>query len=335
MNQNYDDVKNIPIIPYKKHETLESIRDKKNIKFLNRFINIDEECKFLTLQQAKMWASFPKMFNDIFDTQIRLNSEQLCKLACILQIIYPSHQIDYIKQLINLHIEQFHATHICSFTECDPADVTSAHMWGLYANNGTGIAIQYDINAVIEFEKSIEYRYHCNFLKVAYDHNSDPLLRLNMFNRLKYMLEQILTANCNLHIDAVLTMLTTKSIQWKYEQEWRFISLKARNYNAEHHQKLENYISNPEYYPLPTINPCYEKREILRLQKYRENSINCEFAFINPSKIIFGWNCDITPNTYYGKLYSWASNKHSIECIKIKPETIDYENGLYSTTKLA
>lgn len=315
------------IVPLKEIWTLETLKSK-GVRFLNKFLVIDAECKLNIIKQSKLWASFPENFNDILDTQIRLNDKQIKELG---HEFYKSHTFkcsDLIVKILKFKIELLRSTHISCFTECDPVSIMSAHMWGLYANNGKGIVLQYDIGELIKFMKCCSDVNSSDFYNVAYDLNSNQLLRLNKYKILKCILEKSNYSEFHESQDVMTTLLSVKSQQWQYEKEWRFISLKAWPYDSEHYQELKNYASNPQQHKSP-MNINREEKESLKLQKYREETTNCEFKFIKPSIIVFGCDCDMESGSYYNQLYSWAINNR-VECKSLDSRSIDYNKGSYN-----
>ena len=104
--------------------------------------------------------------------------------------------------------------------------------------------------------------------------------------------------------DVIIQFLISKTEEWQYEKEWRFIYMND-----------DVMVKDKE---------CDEVHA--NIVKRMEVSGNNIFNFIKPTRIIFGWNnySDSENNRFYDDLNDWAS-RNNIECIYLDNK-IDYKD---------
>lgn len=85
--------------------------------------------------------SLPQEFNDLFDNQIRFSDNELQKLSLKYNI-----ELDQIKY----YAQRLQTVHILSLIGRSALNFDTSHMWGLYSDNGKGIALEFDFNEVEE-----------------------------------------------------------------------------------------------------------------------------------------------------------------------------------------
>lgn len=80
--------------------------------------------------------SLASEFNDLFDSKIFLSDEEVKKYAK--EYNFTEKHVDYIVQKIN------NVIHIVSFIGKRANQIETTNMWGIYANSGKGIAVEFD-----------------------------------------------------------------------------------------------------------------------------------------------------------------------------------------------
>lgn len=98
-----------------------------------------------------------------------------------------------------------HKTKICSFSE----RVDSIVMWGHYAENHSGYAVEYSPKEWMRLNDALTLSLH----PVVYDGD--------IFDATKYMIQHIMTGDFN-NLYSILAAMR-KAKDWEYEREWRFI----------------------------------------------------------------------------------------------------------------
>ncbi len=313
---------------------MRTLLDLKNdgVEYLTKWMTLDSVCKLKTIKNQKLFASFPANFNDSFDSQFRISEEDKRNLAIDIKCSADRHEFGYVRvgtnwtsdsmcAEIDLHIEKTHSTNIACFSTLDPIALESNHMWGLYANNGSGIALQYTIDDLISFAKNNqEFIDSCKFYDVIYSDNPKQINGLNCFWTILYL--ALVKKNPKMSSDAILTFQSMKSKEWQFEKEWRFMSVRTQ----EHIKKIlpdEEYLKNT-------------KIGSKRFQEQRQdikNINNSIFDFIKPSRIIFGWNnYDSSDKNKQQREYSETLKKWAIEpdnkitCIELD-KVVDYKKS--------
>ena len=91
---------------------------------------------FLLDGSKALKMSLPSEFNDVFDSQISLTKEKIQFLSKIYKM--PEELIKYYQDKLN------NLLHIVSFIANSAKNVETSHMWGIYADNGKGLALEFD-----------------------------------------------------------------------------------------------------------------------------------------------------------------------------------------------
>ena len=146
-------------------------------KILTKFTTYREG---LFNDNAGLKVSLPAEFNDLFDAQLRFSDDELKNLvhefnnmsdfnlnkwkvhagnegAELKKITTKATNVDAIKY----YIERLQTIHILCLNSISAIDFNTSHMWGLYANNGTGIALEFDY---IEVDNRFNYTLLKSFL---------------------------------------------------------------------------------------------------------------------------------------------------------------------------
>lgn len=281
MTKKLDEIKN-----------LESLK-KSGINHIYKYLSLTEN-KLENILNNNLWASEPTSFNDKFDSQICLTNNESEELAAK-HTKSSKIQIQYEDMLhfITTYVNTLNKSNISCFSECNPLNGLSSHMWGHYAGSGNGIALQYSIDDLIKYINSNHY-FGCEFMNVAYHLKPTDNHMLNKKKHLSELIElhfldyPIKEETQEIINNSSFTFYTNKSKQWEHEKEWRFISIR---------RWFGNY--------------------------------DCKYPFIEPSKIIFGWSAfDNKNRCLYKELKDWAEQQ-SIKYNILDSTTIDYETGMY------
>jgi hypothetical protein len=91
--------------------------------------------------------SFPEEFNDIVDAQIPLTDDDIQGLTEKLSPLSAirNFKLDRVsKQAINYYKERLETIHILSLCAKNCLDISTSNMWGIYADNGAGLAFEFD-----------------------------------------------------------------------------------------------------------------------------------------------------------------------------------------------
>ena len=309
--------------------------DRPEHTYLTKWMVINEQKKLDSIKNNQIYASFPNNFNDIFDAQLR------CSIAIKqhLSVKYKSGEQNC--PFIDYYQDFFSAANICCFSTLDPLSFDSHNMWGLYADSGSGISLQYNLDQLIAFISQNIPESIDNFRKALdipeiekvnpsiYDHcRMLPVQYIDENNKLKWFesyldkkINQINNIPINYQVlgNHVLDFLTNKYQRWQYEQEVRLISLNyIMNSKAviNHPLNMETYINNAEV----------QNELQIHKSNYNDNNI----PFIKPTKITLGWN--------YGKhdlnkeLIAFA-NEQQIE-LGYLDNTVDYINNKFINISL-
>ncbi len=94
------------------------------------------DTSFLLDGSKALKMSLPSGFNDVFDSQISLTKENIKFLSKLYKM--PEKLIKYYQDKVN------NLVHIVSFTANSAENVNTSHMWGIYADNGKGLALEFD-----------------------------------------------------------------------------------------------------------------------------------------------------------------------------------------------
>lgn len=173
----------------------------------------DDTKNLNAVKENKMWYSAPCKFNDIFDCDISIDEEKIfeqeIKTSAIGKGITPgSTRWNEIKKTLGHHVHLMKSNLEAVINEmgvsCLSESYKSLLMWGHYTGNHRGICVKYKLSRIFS---------ELNLLPMPVIY-SDRKICLNSF-------QQGITDN-NL-VKFCIQSVTTKSPEWRYEQEWRII----------------------------------------------------------------------------------------------------------------
>lgn len=180
--------------------------------FLYKYYSDDPQ-KLETVKLCKMWYSAPCNFNDVFDCDISIDEQEVFNSALQMApdkrgIRSGSPMWRQLKQTVGKEIRSLRTTfdHMKTTTgiACLSESDDSLLMWAHYANNHSGICVEYEL-------LKINQQLHFSPIPVIYS-NERPSFRS--------ISQNIIRANStSLFIEG----LSTKSPEWGYEKEWRII----------------------------------------------------------------------------------------------------------------
>lgn len=298
----------------------------KDTHYLTKWIIIDKPEKLESVRKSQLYAGYSAGFNDVFDSQIRINKSEKRKISCVvanedtdLDVLEALHKNpkkdfnrgDYYVEELSILIEQTHGTNIACFSELNPLLLESNHMWGLYGSCGYGVALRYKTGRLKQWIATNKYN-NSSFYDVVY---SNLERRNNKLEWLKYILEIIVLDQSDKKIERVvnsrMAMLTYKSQEWQFEKEWRFLNL-SEAFTPEQNENITDYIQ--------------------RIKKYKQKIDNGLFDFIKPDEIIFGWNNHKnkdSESSAYTELEKWAKENH-VKCIYLD-DKLNYAENKFKT----
>jgi hypothetical protein len=238
-----------------------------------------EKYTILSLLNRGLWIPKPKQLNDPFDAQFKINDEDVSmelfkstfsdyqkwyKDNHNEKINYKGFELlfdndkpnSHLKDKVNLFRKfwdtQSESMGILSLSE-DPESTT---MWSHYGANHTGICIGYDPkklfpkcdNGSLDWLRKVIYKKENSIIRNAY-------------------LLYAKTGMCHSHVatmELLFNMLTTKSKDWSYEKEWRFLA-----------PEKGNSLFNLEIEAVSSITfglrtPVEAKNAIVHILKYHE-----------------------------------------------------------------
>lgn len=167
-----------------------------------------------SLKESYVYASSPLDFNDIFDCRNNINygNIELYKNEALRNISHFSYEklpLDneiYQKYFIAKTIHGFeymtNSSRIACFSETNKSNL----MWSHYSENHTGICIEYDYT---KNKKITNHIFPVNYI-------NKPINTIELKN------PDINNYNSEYELDILISALT-KSKEWEYEKEWRFI----------------------------------------------------------------------------------------------------------------
>lgn len=186
-----------------------------------------------SLAKNTIWLSSSDRFNDIFDCKFKedhFNEEQLYELIAIdshrenntgekmpLHIISQDPKTDDLQEHINKQFNQIKSfiegIGVMSMSEIPD----SLLLWAHYAANHTGVCLEYEVTD------------NCGgyLMPVTYS-TQYPVLSIYDFG-----------VNVTKSVDSILT---TKSMEWAYEKEWRYTKFGSANQEAKPPFNLKSII---------------------------------------------------------------------------------------------
>lgn len=300
--------------PFKKVSTILQLSDLKNkytqktYTTFTKWISLANfgTQKIDTIIKDKIYMPFPCEFNDRFDCQLHLHENEILSLGNNLGQNTPL--VKY------LHAMTKYSFNVSSFSLNNPLSTNSNHMWGLYGDNGAGIALTYDLDHLIAQVFSNNFTTQPdNFLffkPVNYVENYNPI------QSFKFCLDEYYGKNNKQALsDFFENFVISKTPQWQFEQELRFYKLSLAAY--------EGFI--PKFGGAVTGETCVELLEYIEVSKQK---VNHEIIFNRPTSIVLGWNCNIEDENIQ-KLIQYART-HSIKVIKLDKYVNYSQSKFYS-----
>ena len=161
--------------------------------------------------EAGIKISLPAEFNDHFDAQLRFSDEDIKTLVDEFNNlpdtnvnkwlgVSDNNSIELSKipakkptttDAIKYYIQRLQTTHILCLNSLSALDFNTSQMWGIYANNGKGIALEFDY---AEVENRFNYTLLKSFLTdFCNADDKDTFLRNSLTDDLLYYIKEILT----------------------------------------------------------------------------------------------------------------------------------------------
>lgn len=221
----------------------------------------DDIDRFDAIKENKMRYSAPINFNDVFDCDFSEDFESIFN-SVLKQAPYGTIIRKNSKKWIELRgtikkaLALFHQTmDLCRETmgvTCFSESDDSLLMWAHYAHNHRGICVEYDLHS---FNTQLKY----SPIPVVYSEKKPYLSSIDFSNPQKGALELFFTG------------LTTKSVEWSYEKEWRIIRDEKACGNKWNKETKSALL--PSTRPISIILGCASSREFeAEVRSYCENS---------------------------------------------------------------
>lgn len=172
----------------------------------------DTKLNFETIKNNSMWYSAPCNFNDIFDCNISIDDEKIFNNALNLfpnkrGVRTGSPMWKKLKEEINRGLymleTQFNELRNTTGISCFSEREDSLLMWAHYANNHRGICVEYNL---LNINKEL------GFTAVPIIYSNDR----TCFDSIESYGEKDIW-------EFFIESLTSKSMEWNYEKEWRII----------------------------------------------------------------------------------------------------------------
>lgn len=172
----------------------------------------DTKLNFETIKNNSMWYSAPCNFNDIFDCNISIDDEKIFNNALNLfpnkrGVRTGSPMWKKLKEEINRGLymleTQFNELRNTTGISCFSEREDSLLMWAHYANNHRGICVEYNL---LNVNKEL------GFTAVPIIYSNDR----TCFDSIESYGEKDIW-------EFFIESLTSKSMEWNYEKEWRII----------------------------------------------------------------------------------------------------------------
>ncbi len=166
-----------------------------------------------TVNEKKLWYSAPCKFNDVFDSDFPVDEDAVFKgivkrVSGVNGLRIGSPMWKQIRaqkaQIMSSFKKSMDETRCTTGVVCFSESCDSLLMWSHYANNHQGFCVEYEL---LRFNTELKY----TPVPVIY---SDKRVRLSTIN-----LDQTDSFAFNFLVEG----LTSKSLEWSYESEWRII----------------------------------------------------------------------------------------------------------------
>ena len=221
----------------------------------------DKEDRLNSVRNNQLWYSAPVTFNDVFDCDISIDERTIFNEALKFfpdkRVIRPGSKAwQDLRKTVNQKLrslrDTFDELRNTMGVSCLSESDNSLLMWAHYANNHRGMCVEYDllgINSALKFTA----------VPVIY---SQERACFNFFK-----LESMQNDAMSLFVQS----LTSKSLEWSYEKEWRIIRDQEscdNRWNTDRKGALLEMIR-----PSSIILGCAAEQEFEKeVRKYCENS---------------------------------------------------------------
>ncbi len=216
-----------------------------------------------SIKESKLWYSEPCKFNDVFDSDIAVDKKALFQEMVRLspnQPVIPGsprwkHLNDGFTPLLKILHKNIDEIKTSKGVACFSEKCDSLLMWAHYADNHQGMCVEYDLVKMVK---------ELNLAPIPVIYSNERVI-LNKLNPS--------TVYQDAHAK-VIEGLTTKSLDWSYENEWRVI------HDKDAYEALWDYDNNGV--SLDMIKPtsitlgCEARMEFeIEVKKYcKESKIN-------------------------------------------------------------
>lgn len=184
-------------------------------EFLYKYYSDKDQC-FDNVKNNKMWYSAPVHFNDVFDCDIAIDEkscsnnfiEYFSKSKPVRKgsrewIDIKSKIHSSFKDIFNV-FENFKST---TGVTCLSESYNSLLMWSHYASNHQGICVKYRLGDIVDELKFLP-------VPVIYSKERASIDKIDLGNDSYF--EQ-------LACKSIVESVTSKSLEWQYEKEWRIV----------------------------------------------------------------------------------------------------------------
>lgn len=294
-----------------KLEYVSNLRQKYKVKKSTHFtkwvdLSRDPAKKVATIKNQQIFMPFPSMFNDRFDCQLHLSPQDISDIAG-----GNEHNIAQLRHVLKI---LDYSLKICSFSLHDPMVPSSNHMWGLYGNNGTGIAVVYSLVDFMQFYLLAIQKNELTLLvnAVHYDDEYSPLALAQ-----KHLIKEYLQTHGTVAAlrGFSVPFVLTKTKQWEHEHELRVWKVDI-NWSSEFYNTNLNLPINTE--------------SNTKFTEYiSKQSFDHGVDFIQPTSIILGWGCD-SKSTDVQDLIKFVQDSSNIKLIQLD-KYINYAKNQFYT----
>ena len=181
-------------------------------KYLYKYIG-DNTKSFESIFEGKIWFSAPCSFNDVFDCDLSIDEKSIFENALML---FPDkrglrqgspiwHDIkNRTFKAISVLRKEFEELKTTIGIACFSEVFDSLLMWSHYANNHSGICVEYDL---LKMNKQLSY-------------SPVPII----YSSERVFIDKISVDTIDYEsVKSLINCTTTKSPEWAYEKEWRII----------------------------------------------------------------------------------------------------------------
>jgi hypothetical protein len=202
------------------------------------------------LRNSSLYFSSFDKFNDPYDSTLKFDytddppGTRKLGFQKFLREIYPKAPINEIENLVDQRLKKINSSEdyfeevanfqtlknkdkygICSLTP-NPRNLL---MWAHYSNNHAGFCVGIDAKKLLEEQYSLIIKNMLlGLIKIHYTENYP---KINFFHSLNHP-----------NSEAIIDLLVTKSIEWKYEDEYRLLLIDKTNHELKFSQNIFSEI---------------------------------------------------------------------------------------------